>query len=75
MGPVPHNPRGLVPCGSKSPYFGGPKKGGSQPSATAFMKPPSTGANYLPYGLQGKNVLFRMLTNPGPPVYGLGPHA
>lgn len=74
-GPPPANNRGLRACGSKSPYFGGSKKGGSQPSATAFMKPPSTGSNYLPYGLQGKNILFRMLTPPGPPVFGFGPHA
>ena len=59
-------------------YFGGPKKGGSPPSATGFMIPSGTRAQIA----VGKappasrpNYLFRMLTAPGPSPFGYGPYA
>ena len=47
-------------------YFGGPKKGGSAPSATGFMVPKSTG--YKPYSSNyetGRNYLFMSRTGAG----------
>jgi len=62
----------------KAGYFGGPKKGGSAPSATGYnrsfltrsrissgLAPPASQPNYL----------FIFKTNPGPRPWGNGPHA
>lgn len=54
-------------------YFGGPKKGGSAPSATGFMVPKSTG--YKPYSSNyrnGRNYLFMTRTGAGHLPYQVG---
>ena len=66
------NPTGEIisPCR----YFGGDKKGGSQPSATGFMIP-SGRRNMMAVPAGRPCYLFRMKTEPGPSPYGFGPHA
>jgi hypothetical protein len=58
-------------------FFGGPKKGGSVPSATGFSRSFNTRAQTSP-GLLAPdsrpNFLFRFKTNPGPRPYGNGSH-
>lgn len=54
-------------------YFGGPKKGGSAPSATGFMVPKSAG--YKPYSSNyqtGRNYLFMSRTGAGHWPYQVG---
>lgn len=58
-------------------FFGGPKKGGSAPSATGFSRSFSTRAQTSPgllFPASKPNFLFRLKTNPGPRPYGNGPH-
>ena len=57
-------------------YFGGMKKGGSQPSATGFMTPSqSTAATQVAYKPAKPNFLFKFYTNPGPSPFGNSPYA
>lgn len=57
-----------------TPYFGGNMKGGSQPSATGFMR--SSGRrNRVSTSASKPNFLFRFKTGPGPSPFGFGPRA
>lgn len=57
-------------------YFGGMKKGGSQPSATGFMTPShSKAATQVAYKAEKRNFLFKFYTNPGPSPFGNRPRA
>lgn len=59
----------------KAGYFGGMKKGGSQPSATGFMTPShSMAATQVAYSAAKPNYLFNFRTNPGPRPWGNAPH-
>ena len=61
--------REVRPCG----YFGGPKKGGSAPSATGFMVPKSTGYKSHSSNYQsGRNYLFKSHTGAGNSPYQVG---
>lgn len=52
-------------------YFGGMKKGGSQPNATGFMTPShSLSATQVGFSAKRPNYLFIFRTNPGPPPFG-----
>jgi hypothetical protein len=53
-------------------YFGGPKKGGSAPSATGFMRP-SSSLNQISSRAKRPNYLFTFKTNPGPSPFGNAP--
>ena len=58
-------------------FFGGPKKGGSAPSATGFSRSFSTRSTVSPglaYPASNPNYLFTFKTNPGPRPYGNSPH-
>jgi hypothetical protein len=50
-------------------YFGGPKKGGSAPSATGFMVPFGMRST-VSSGLGSNNYLFNFKTNPGVRPFG-----
>ena len=54
-------------------YFGGVKKGGSEPSATGFMR--SGNRNRMASSALRPNYLFRFKTGPGPSPMSYGPHA
>lgn len=57
-------------------YFGGMKKGGSQPNATGFMTPShSYAATKVSFSAQRPNYLFKFYTNPGPVPFGNRPYA
>ena len=57
-------------------YFGGMKKGGSQPSGTGFMTPShSSAATQVAYKAEKPNFLFKFYTNPGPVPFGHRPYA
>ena len=66
------NPTGEIiqPCR----YFGGDKKGGSQPSANGFMIPYGR-RNMIAVPAARPNFLFRFKTGPGPSPFGFGPYA
>ena len=62
----------------KTSYFGGPKKGGSAPSATGFNRPFGMRSVPMPgkaFPSSRPNFLFKFSTNPGPSPFGHGPHA
>ena len=60
-----------------SSFFGGPKKGGSAPSATGFSRSfasRSIVSSGLAYPASHPNYLFAFKTNPGPRPYRNGTH-
>jgi hypothetical protein len=74
-GMIPQNITVITTTGEKienARYFGGNKKGGSQPSATGFTRLGNVG-NRPAANAHNPNFLFRFRTNPGVAPYGLGP--